>query len=88
MTALAGRTDDARRLTAELESEGPGGLVLWYLPQAYAALGDTDRALFWTQRLFDRPHPYAPWITRAPGFASLRDEPRFWALVQQLDLPR
>jgi serine/threonine-protein kinase len=86
--ALAGRTDDARRLAAELESEGPAGLILWDLPQAYAALGDKERALAWVERLFDRPHPYAPHITRAPGFVSLRDDPRFRVLVRQLNLPR
>jgi hypothetical protein len=54
----------------------------------YIALGEHDRALYWIERAFERPHPWAPWLVTDRRSAPLRGEPRFEALVRRLDLPR
>jgi eukaryotic-like serine/threonine-protein kinase len=84
--ASAGRLDDARALVPELEAN-PVGVILWELPGIHAHLGDRERALDWLERVFDLPHPWAPWARRYPELASLREEPRFRALVARLNLP-
>ncbi len=92
--AKVGRIDDARRIAIDMEATAPVGLKVWQLPQIYAALGDTERALYWLEQAFVLPHPYAPWLVprdeHAPWFAtmgSLREEPRYQALLQRLNLP-
>ena len=50
--ALAGRTDEARKKLAELlqgKPEPTGFLDGWFLPEAYAALGDKEEALRWLE---------------------------------------
>jgi hypothetical protein len=83
--ALAGRTDDARRILAGLEAEEPNSWVALGLADVHAALGNTEEAIRWLQ--YEPRHAWWMGIRRKPVFDSLRGDPRFDALVQLLKLP-
>jgi Tfp pilus assembly protein PilF len=53
---------------------------------AYAAAGDRDRAFEWLNRALDHYHARKLFIKVDPRVDSLRDDPRFAALLQRLHL--
>lgn len=65
------------------EDERPGDL---FFAWAYAIVGDTEKAARAIQRLYDERHPHVLWIT-GPEFDSLRDNPRYRAILAELELP-
>jgi hypothetical protein len=54
------------------------------LARAYAALGDRDRGLRWLQRAFEERTAWLIYVRVDPELASLRADPRYAALDQQL----
>jgi len=85
--AMAGRSDEARQLLAELEA-GHTPWDTWYIALIYVALGEKDQAFRWLETAYGPPnHPYLPWISCAPGFRPLRDDPRFKDLLRRMNLP-
>ena len=87
--ALAGKTREARDCLQQLkEFEAKGAYVS---PSAFAfvhlGLGETDEAMKWFERAVEQHDPYMAWIKVEPRFDSLRNTPRFKALVQKLNLP-
>jgi tetratricopeptide (TPR) repeat protein len=84
---LAGRTDEARGVLAELERRaqehyvGPHHFAL-----VYVGLGDRSAALDALERGFEMRDVGMNWIKVAPAFAPLRDEPRFIALLDRMGL--
>jgi serine/threonine-protein kinase len=84
--AAAGRTDEARRVLADLRARAaPAPAVLseaWLL----AALGKTDSAFEVLGRLLEEKNLVAI-FTGLPGFDPLREDPRFQAFLGQLRLP-
>ncbi len=84
--AAAGRTDDARRVLADLGARpGPAPAVLseaWLL----AALGEMDGAFAVLDRHLREKNLLAI-FTGLPGFDPLRADPRFAAFVEKLRLP-
>jgi serine/threonine-protein kinase len=85
--ALAGRTAEARRLLAELESEGRSRYVS---PVAYAtahiALGDNDEAFGWIERAHAERRGWLAYLRVEPIFDPLRDDPRFRDLLARMGL--
>ncbi len=86
--AAAGRTDDARRLLAELAAEPPTAYGTLARALIHGALGDLDDAF----RLLDaRPaHAVLPWVRiwpRLDRLDRLRQDPRYHALMRRLSLP-
>ncbi len=82
--ALAGRTDDARRILRELEAQPPTSWGAIGLADLHAALGNTDEAFRWLQ--YDPPHAWLPWSRNNPALEPLRDDPRFQDLLRRLSL--
>ena len=88
--ALAGRTDEARKKLAELlqgKPEPTGFLDGWFIPEAYAALGDKEEALRWLEAAVRERTTFIPWIRINPRFASLRSDSRYEQLVSRMNLP-
>jgi serine/threonine-protein kinase len=81
--AVAGRTDDARRIASELEQQ-PSPWNALGLADIYAALGNADEAFRWLA--YEPPHAWLPWVSRIPTLEPLRGDPRFQDLMERLDL--
>ena len=88
--ALAGRPEDARKKLAELLQGKPkptGSMDGWFLPEVYAALGETEEAFRWLDAAVRERNSFIPWIRNNPRFAPLRTDPRFQDLVRRMNLP-
>jgi len=82
---LAGRTDEARAMLAELSRQRAERYVSpWALASIYAGLGEREEALQWLERAFDEHDSSLVWLRVHPRFDALRDEPRFQALLARL----
>ena len=55
-----------------------------FLPEACAALGETDEAFSWLEAAYEQRHGYFPWIGEDPLFAPLRVDPHFEELLRRL----
>jgi tetratricopeptide (TPR) repeat protein len=84
--AAAGRTEEARRVLADLRARpAPAPRVLseaWLL----AALGETDAAFEVLDQLLEEKNLVII-FTGLPGFDPLRSDPRFAAVVERMGLP-
>lgn len=87
--AKKGDVDRARTLHAELAARAAQGYVpLTPLAATAFAAGDAERALAYAQQaLEEREPPFLLMSRHWPDFADLRKDPRFAALVRQLDEP-
>jgi serine/threonine-protein kinase len=83
--ALAGRTQEAREIAAELEAEGPSPWNAWSLAVLYATLGDKDDAFRWLD--YERIHCWVIGSHILRPFEPLRDDPRFPGLMERMNLP-
>jgi eukaryotic-like serine/threonine-protein kinase len=86
--AALGRVDEAKKVTASLVADASKRYVSGdYIAAAYLALGNKNEALRWIERAND---DRSQWILPArtdPRWASLRNEPRFKAVVAQIGAP-
>ena len=54
----------------------------------YVSAGQNSQALDWLERAFEEHDALMPWLRALPVFYDpLRDEPRFKALLQRMNLP-
>lgn len=88
---LAGVTGDAagaRQVLADLETLAAHRYVPAYaFATVYAGLGDKDRAFHYLDRASAEHSAYMDYIGLEPSLDGLRDDPRFAALLQRLNLP-
>jgi len=71
-------TDRAR----SMDPEEPA--VLYNVACAYALLGERDRSIDCLGRALRQGYSHKVWIEKDPDFSSVRDRPRFKALMQSL----
>jgi TolB-like protein/Tfp pilus assembly protein PilF len=83
--AVAGRTEEALQILAELEKEKPSPFEAYGLAELYTCLGNKDEAFRWLN--FEHAHCWVPWVRVHPTFKSLRDDPRFDELLRKMNLP-
>lgn len=83
--AYAGRTEDARRIAAELEMKEQDPFGALGMASLYSALGENDDAFRWLAR--EPPHAWVPWASVDPMFPIPRDDPRFQEFLDRLNLP-
>lgn len=83
--ALAGRADEARRVLADLESKSPPRFVEpLEVAIVYEALGERDTAFAWLDRALKARSHWLVALAVEPRFESLRDDPRYEALVKKV----
>lgn len=92
--AASGYLGAMRQYARELERLNASGQGYFpgILAQAYAALGDKDRAFYWLQQGYEHrdratADPYIHPVKVDPVFASLRSDPRFAELLRRYGLP-
>ena len=82
------QTDQARRLLQRLEHPPDG---IWLDPavmaQAYAGLGDLDRAIEWSQKGIAERSPNMIYMKAGAHYDPVRGDPRFQALLRQMNFP-
>jgi serine/threonine protein kinase/tetratricopeptide (TPR) repeat protein len=84
--AAAGRTEDARRMMAS-ELQSPAPVDPYQAALAYAALGEREAAFEWLEKGVARRSLFMlTWIRNDPRVNSLRDDPRFAAVLRRLGL--
>jgi len=60
----------------------------YYFSQVHLALGETSEALGWLEKAAEERSPLIAYVKVAPQFDSLREEPRFHALLKRIGLER
>jgi TolB-like protein/tRNA A-37 threonylcarbamoyl transferase component Bud32/Flp pilus assembly protein TadD len=83
----AGRSDEARKLLAELNRQKVIPWTAFWRVPIYAALGENDEAFRWLN--YRHPHTWIPWVRvwHGPGFERLRNDPRFPDQLRRTNLP-
>jgi TolB-like protein/Tfp pilus assembly protein PilF len=82
---VAGRTDEARAMLAELSRRRTERYVsAWALASIHAGLGEKEDALHWLDRAFEERDSSLVWLKVHPRFDALRGEPRFEALLERM----
>jgi serine/threonine protein kinase/TolB-like protein/tetratricopeptide (TPR) repeat protein len=88
--AFAGRDLEARALAAEV-AKGSSPKAALGLGLVHAELGDADEAFRWLNRMVDLRDSWGPWVSVPGGqwrsLDPLRNDPRFRALLQRMNLP-
>lgn len=85
--SILGQTEDAVREVRQLEGEAGGAeLVPYWMAVAHAGLGDRDRAFQWLERAVRGHDGWSMSLHVDPSLDSLRDDPRFEALVREIGL--
>ncbi len=85
--ALLGREREARAEVARVEALGERGFGVGYdLALLHVALGERDAALDALERALEPPSITLGYLNSEPGFASLRDEPRFRSFSRRIGL--
>ncbi len=80
--ALSGERDEAVRLVAGLRDESC--VSLFHLATAHAALGEHDTAVRHLGEARAQGESWAAYLAVDPRLDSLRDDPRFAALLRQI----
>ena len=88
--AVAGRTDDARRLLAEAHRTADTGYAEPYgFAGVYASLGESDEAFRCLERAFqERTGMFSMWINGDPRLECLRGDPRMKDLLRRMGFER
>jgi hypothetical protein len=85
---MVGRIAEARRLLQRLEDPPKG---IWLDPvsmgDAYAGVGDTDRAVEWYQRGLDERSPTMIYLNVHHAADRIRGDARFQAVLRQMNFP-
>jgi serine/threonine-protein kinase len=85
--ARVGRTREARELLGRLEELSRQRYVSpYHLAYVHAGLGDDDLAMDWLERAYEERAGGVYGIKGSFLFASLRDHPRFRALLEKMNL--
>ncbi len=82
--ALAGNTEEARRLAEEMELKPMSSGRAKWLALIYAAMGDREKTLQWLE--WEPPDWALPWALVRPEFDAVRDEPLYQALLRKMNL--
>lgn len=82
---MSGKKAQAMELIKQLEELSRQKYVSPFLmARIYAALGDSDRAYEWLEKLYNDHSYYVIWLKVDPAFDSLRSDPRFESLLRRI----
>ena len=84
--ALSGRKAEALKLANRLDARGGGPSAL-ALSRVFLILDDKERGFRWLKEAFARREQAIVHVRVMEGFDSIRDDPRYRAIVAQLKMP-
>jgi DNA-binding winged helix-turn-helix (wHTH) protein/TolB-like protein/Tfp pilus assembly protein PilF len=83
----ANHRDEADRIVQDLEKRAATEPVdATAMGEAWTTLGNFDRAFFWLNQACDERVPLVRTINAEPGYAPLRNDPRFAVLLKRIGL--
>lgn len=86
--ARSGKREEAVKLLSELKQEAAAGYVQSYsIAIIYIGLGNREEALNWLEKHMSAHSETASEYAVAPELDDLRSEPRFKAMLKQMNLP-
>jgi serine/threonine protein kinase/Tfp pilus assembly protein PilF len=89
INARAGNRDEALRAMAELRARAAGTYTLpLFLARIYAALGNNDEAMKNLEQVYNDRSESAVWLKVDPSLDTLRNDPRFIALIRKVGLTK
>ena len=87
LAAATGNESEARRLLNELKNDRANRVVSsWGIAVLHASLGDVDDAFKWLEIATREKSPGLLLLRVHPRLDSIRSDPRYWPLVQQVHL--
>jgi tetratricopeptide (TPR) repeat protein len=84
--ALAGEKEKSLQVASEMEKMKITWNT-WGLANIYAALGDKEKAMYWTEQAYKGRHDFTPWFRYDSQLKILFDDPRFLDIIKKLNLP-
>jgi TolB-like protein len=86
--AMAGMASEAQAVLREMDALSRERFVTSYgVALVHAGLGRTDEALRWLGKAFDERSHWLVWLRLDPRWKSLREDPRFRALITRMNYP-
>lgn len=84
---IAGRRAEALKILNEFKEKSKKEYIRSYLIAIiYAGLGEQDQAIEWLEKAYDEHDHSMVWLKVGPQFDSLREDPRFQALLKKMKL--
>ena len=85
--ALAGNRSEALKLLGQLNDQSKARHISPFnLAVIYGGLGDKERAVEWLEKAYEERSPSLNLLKLSPAFFSLREDPRFVAMVRGLGM--
>ena len=85
--ALAGNRSEALKLVGQLNEQSKERHISPFnRAVVYGGLGDKGRAMEWREKAYDERSPSLNLLKVSPAFTSLREDPRFVAMVRSLGM--
>ncbi len=86
--AMAGRREDAQKVLAELKGMPQRRFGdAFAMARIHAALGEKKEAFEWLSKACDERDPLVVWLKVDPTLDSLRSDPRFTQMLEDMRLP-
>jgi hypothetical protein len=80
---MVGKAQERLERMLQLEDKEP---VLGFIVETYAALGETDRAIEWLEKVFLADCSYKHDIATRRALDPLREDPRYLELMERMGL--
>jgi serine/threonine protein kinase/Tfp pilus assembly protein PilF len=86
--AKSGRTDEARKLLADLKEQSKKRYVApYWIAMIYVGLDEKDEAFAWLEKAYQERSWFLVWIKMDPHVDSLRSDSRFIDLMRRVGFP-
>ena len=89
VAAASGHEAEARGILAELTAARASRVVsAWGIAVLHASLGDVDEAFTWLETAIEEKASGLMWLRVHPRLDPIRDDPRYWPMVDRVGLSR
>jgi hypothetical protein len=86
--AMAGKTDEAKEIVAELKRSGRHPLVSHALAETCSVMGEKTEAFEFLEAAYQGRASQLVYLGITPTFDNIRSDPRFANLLRRIGLPQ